>query len=212
MGELPPLLTPQGPGVPRARRPGFPRVEDSGTSCSSFVIFRLMIDLPIIRRIRFWYFVSAFPFTSRYWLLHGSPRPCCPVFPLVYFPFLASGYLRLVPHLHDPGSFSSPYACVSLQLLSRSPLRYLQFVRFIRRGLCVHRRSSLFPDFLSDSGSTAPVSGLGFCGPRVAPKRSHTTPPERQKYQGNVWPINFSSILEQFTGNRGLRGCFSIAN
>ena len=46
MGELPPLLTPQGPGVPRARRPGFPRVEDSGTSCSSFVIFRLMIDLP----------------------------------------------------------------------------------------------------------------------------------------------------------------------
>jgi len=46
MGELPPLLTPQGPGVPRARRPGFPRVDDSGTSCSSFVIFRLMIDLP----------------------------------------------------------------------------------------------------------------------------------------------------------------------
>jgi hypothetical protein len=88
---------------------------------------------------------SAFPFTSRYWLLHGSPRPCCPVFPLVSFPFLASGYLCLVPHLHDPGSFSSPYACVSLQLLSRSPLRYLQIVRFIRRGLCVHRRSSLSP-------------------------------------------------------------------
>ena len=145
MGELPPLLTPQGPGVPRARRPGFPRVEDSGTSCSSFVIFRLMIDLPFIRRIRFWYFVSAFPFTSRYWLLHGSPRPCCLVFPLVSFPFLASGYLCLVHHLHDPGSFSSPYACVSLQLLSRCPLRYLQFFRFIRRGLCVHRRSSLSP-------------------------------------------------------------------
>jgi hypothetical protein len=104
-----------------------------------------MIDLPFIRRIRFWYFVSAFPFTSRYWLLHGSPRPCCPVFPSVYFPFLASGYLCLVPHLHDPGSFSSPYACVSLQLLSRCPLRYLQFFRFIRRGLCVHRRSSLSP-------------------------------------------------------------------
>ena len=167
---------------------------------------------PFTRRIRFWYFVSAFPFTSRYWLLHGSPRPCCPVFPLVSFPFLASGYLRLVPHLHDPGSFSSPYACVSLQLLSRSPLRYLQFVRFIRRGLCVHRRSSLFPDFLSDSGSTAPVSGLGFCGPRVAPKRPHTTPPERQRTQGNGWLINISPILEQFTGNRGHWGCFSIAN
>ena len=121
------------------------RVDDSGTSCSSFVIFRLMIDLPFIRRIRFWYFVSAFPFTSRYWLLHGSPRPCCLVFPLVSFPFLASSYLCLVPHLHDPGSFSSPYACVSLQLLSRSPFRFLQFVRFIRRSLCVHRRSSLSP-------------------------------------------------------------------
>ena len=142
MGELPPLLTPQGPGVPRARRPGFPRVDDSGTSCSSFVIFRLMIDLPFIRRIRFRYFVSAFPFTSRYWLLHGSPRPCCLVFPLVSFPFLASGYLCLVPHLHDPGLFSAPYAHVSLQLLSRSPLRFLQFLRFIRRDLCVHRRSS----------------------------------------------------------------------
>ena len=145
MGELPPLLTPQGPGVPRARRPGFPRVDDSGTSRSSFVIFRLMIDLPFICRIRFWFFVSKFPFTSRYWLLHGSPRPCCPMFPLVSFPFLASGYLCLVPHLHDPGSFSSPYACVSLQLLSRSPFRYLQFVRNIRRGFCVHRRSSQSP-------------------------------------------------------------------
>ena len=194
MGELPPLLTPQGPGVPRARRPGFPRVEDSGTSCSSFVIFRLVKDLPFTRRIRFWYFVSAFPFTSRYWLLHGSPRPCCPVFPLVSFPFLASSYLRLVPHLHDPGSFSSPYACVSLQLLSRSPLRYLQFVRFIRRGLCVHRTLQPIPDFLSDLGSTAPVSGLGFCGPRVAPKRPHTTPPERQETQGRARHINISSI------------------
>ena len=102
-------------------------------------------DLPFTCRIRFWYFVSAFPFTSRYWLLHGSPRPCCLVFPSVSFPFLASGYLYLVPHLHDPGSFSSPYACVSLQLISRSPLRCLQFVRYIRRGLCVHRRSSLTP-------------------------------------------------------------------
>ena len=103
MGELPPLLTPQGPGVTWARRPRFPRVDDSGTSCSSFVIFRLVIDLPFTRRIRFWYFVSAFPFTSRYWLLHGSPRPCCPVFPLVSFPFLASGY----PHVGSTAASSS---------------------------------------------------------------------------------------------------------
>jgi len=147
MGELPPLLTPQGPGVPRARRPGIPRVDDSGTSCSPFAIFRLLRDLPLLRRIRFRYFVSAFPFTSRYWLLHGSPRPRCLVFPSVSFPFLASGFLHLVPHFRDPGSFSSPYARVSLQLLSRSPLPCVQFVRFIRRCLHVHRRSGSSPIF-----------------------------------------------------------------
>ena len=145
MGELPPLLTPQGPGVTWARRPRFPRVDDSGTSCSSFAIFRLSRDLPPNRRIRFWYFVSAFPSTSRYWLLHGSPRPCCLMFPSVSFPFVSSGFLHFVPHLCDPGLFSSPYAHVSLQLLSRSPLRFLQFVRFIRRDLRVHIRSSLSP-------------------------------------------------------------------
>ena len=32
MGELPPLHTPQGPGIPRALRPRFPRVDSSGTS------------------------------------------------------------------------------------------------------------------------------------------------------------------------------------
>ena len=90
----------------------------------------------LVFRLRFSFHVSIL----------ASPRvspPCCLVFPLVSFPFLASSYLCLVPHLHDPGSFSSPYACVSLQLLSRSPFRFLQFVRFIRRSLRVHRRSSL---------------------------------------------------------------------
>ena len=140
MGELPPLLTPQGPGVTRARRPGIPRVDDSGTSCSSFVLFRLLRDLPLFCRIRFSHTVSSFSSTSRYWLLHGSPRPCCPVFPLVSFPFLASGFLRLVPHLHDPDSFSSSYACVSLQLKSCSPLPCVRFVQFSRRYLHVHRR------------------------------------------------------------------------
>ena len=145
MGELPPLLTPQGPGVTWARRPRFPRVDDSGTSCSSFVIFRLLLDLPPNRRIRFRYFVSAFPSTSRYWLLHGSLRPCCPVFPSASFPFVSSSFLHFVSHLCDPGLFSAPYAHVSLQLLSRSPFRFLQFLRFIRRDLCVHRRSSPSP-------------------------------------------------------------------
>ena len=92
----------------------------------------------LVFRLRFSFHVSIL----------ASPRVSPPLLPgvsLGFLPFLASGYLCLVPHLHDPGSFSSPYACVSLQLLSRSPLRYLQFVRIIRRGLCVHRRSSHSP-------------------------------------------------------------------
>ena len=176
MGELPPLLTPQGPGVPRARRPGIPRVDDSGTSRSSFVIFRLMIDLPFICRIRFWYFVSALPFTSQYWLLHGSPRPCCLVFPSVSFPFLASSYLFLVPHQHDPGSFSSPYACVSLQLLTRSPLRYLQFVRFIRRGFA-STDASAYPRFPFGARFYRPGFGARFLWPASrAEAPSHHSP------------------------------------
>ena len=131
---------------------------------------------PFIRRIRFWYFVSAFPFTSRYWLLHGSPRPCCPVFPLVSFPFLASGYLFLVPHLHDPGSFSSPYARVSLQLLTRSPLRYLQFVRFIRRGFA-STDASAFPRFPFESRFYRPGFGARFLWPASrAEAPSHHSP------------------------------------
>jgi len=176
MGELPPLLTPQGPGVPWARRPRFPRVDDSRTSCSSFAIFRLMRDLPLLRRIRFWYFVSAFPFTSRYWLLHGSPRPCCPVFPSVSFPFLASGSLCLVPHLRDPGLFHFPYARVSLQLPTHSPLPCVRFVRFVRRCLHTPHRVLAFSDHLSALGFTAPVSGAGSWPASRAEAPSHHSP------------------------------------
>ena len=120
-----------------------------GRRLRNFVLFLChfptLVRSPSNRRIRFRYFVSAFPSTSRYWLLHGSLRPCCPVFPSASFPFVSSSFLHFVSHLCDPGLFSSPYAHVSLQLLSRSPLRFLQFLRFIRRDLCVHRRSSLSP-------------------------------------------------------------------
>ena len=141
MGELPPLLTPQGPGVARARRPGISRVDDSGTSRSSFVIFRQNRDLPLFCRIRFGCFVSDLPSTSRYWLLHGSPRPCCQVFPSVSIPFLASSFFHFVSHLHDPGSFSSPYACVSLQLQPSSYLSCVRFVLNLRR--CIHAHMTL---------------------------------------------------------------------
>ena len=68
----------------------------------------------LVIRLRFSFHVSIL----------ASPRVSPPLLPgvsLVSFPFLASGYLCLVPHLHDPGSFSSPYACVSLQLYLALP-------------------------------------------------------------------------------------------
>ena len=43
------------------------------------------------------------------------------------------------------------------------------------------RRSDYLPLSFRIPGSAAPFSGLGYCGPRVAPKRPHTTPQERQK-------------------------------
>jgi hypothetical protein len=60
--------------------------------------------------------------------------------------------------------------------------------------LHVHRRSGSLPDFLSDFGSTAPASGLGICGPRIAPKRPRTTPPERQGQQASDRHINVSRL------------------
>ena len=42
-------------------------------------------------------------------------------------------------------------------------------------------RSDSSPFSFRIPGSAAALSRLGFCGPRVAPKRPHTTPQERQK-------------------------------
>ena len=92
MGEHPPLLTPQGPGVPRARRPGFPRVEDSGTSCSPFVIFRLLSDLSLFCRLRFCFLpLDILLPRSDTSSSTGLPALVAQVFPSVSFPFLASG-------------------------------------------------------------------------------------------------------------------------
>ena len=131
MGELPPLLTPQGPGVPRARRPGIPRVDDSGTSRSSFVIFRLMIDLPFICRIRFWYFVSEFPFTSRYWLSTGLPA-------LVAWCFLRfpSPSLRLV--------ISASFPTYMTQVHSHPPTHVYLFSSYLALPFVTSSSSEIF--------------------------------------------------------------------
>ena len=83
-------------------------------------------------------------------------------------------------------STSSPLPPVSFPFL---PLPFVQFspvlstfVRFVlppsSRPLGV---PTLSPFSFRIPGSAAPFSGLGYCGPRVAPKRPHTTPQERQK-------------------------------
>ena len=82
-------------------------------------------------------------------------------------------------------SASSPLPPVSFPFL---PLPFVQFspvlstlVRFVlppsSRPLGV---PTLPPFSFRIPGSAAPFSGLGYCGPRVAPKRPHTTPKKRQ--------------------------------
>jgi len=115
MGELPPLHTPQGPDVPRALRPRFPRVDSSGTSrvpssrsasfpflpfpCVQFspvlstsLIFSLQGSRPPFRALRF----LPLPSLSLRPVLSGSlhgpiqvpPRISPPLFPRVSLRFL----------------------------------------------------------------------------------------------------------------------------
>ena len=108
MGELPPLHTPQGPGVPRALRPGFPPG-------------RLLSDL-MLRLL-----ASLSPFVA----LRFLPLPCVRFSPLrssslsrgvsppfafsASFPFFPLPCVRFSPVLSTsfltplPGSFSSPF-------------------------------------------------------------------------------------------------------
>ena len=94
MGELPPSCsTPQGPDVPRAFRPGFPRVDSSRTSSA------------LSSRS------ASFPFNLRLWFspLHSSSlsRGVSPPFAFsVSFPFLPLPCVRFSPvlssSLHGP--------------------------------------------------------------------------------------------------------------
>ena len=193
MGEHPPLLTPQGPGVPRARRPGFPRVEDSGTSCSPFVIFRLLNDLSLFCRLRFRSYLSVFSFHDS---IRAPPRVSPPLLPKC-FPQFPSPSLRPVlstsfPTFPRPRFILIPLrACISAASLSLSPS--LRPVPPISSPLA-------FPSTDVPALPRSPFESrfyrLGFearfCGPRVAPKRPHTTPPERQRTQGCDRHINLS--------------------
>ena len=185
MGEHPPLLTPQGPGVPRARRPGFPRVEDSGTSCSPFVIFRLLIDLSLFCRLRFRSCLSTFFFHDP---IRAPPRVSPPLLPKS-FPQFSSPSLRQVlsASFH---SFPRPRfiliplrACISAASFSLSPS--LRPVPPISSPLPSRPQTfQLFPDLLSNLGSTAPALGLGFVARES--RRSALTPLPRSGKETRV--------------------------
>ena len=231
MGEHPPLLTPQGPGVSRARRPGFPRVEDSRTS-------RVLSSFPDSLGITPPFAVSASRPGSHHFFPRfdtgsstGLPALVALVFPSASFPFLPFPCVQFSPVLSTLvrayllGMVPLPRLCFPLPSLSLRPvlsssvtfssaspplppasfpflpLPFVQFspvlstlVRFVlppsSRPLGV---PTLLPFSFRIPGSAAPLSGLGFCGPRVAPKRPHTTPQERQRQQGRFGHLNLPS-------------------
>ena len=111
MGELPPLHTPQGPDVPRALRPRFPRVDSSGTS-----------RVPSSRSASFPFLASSSLHFAHLLSSGESPPLSRSPLPSPSFPFLASRSLRFSP-LRSPHRFlllPSP----SFPFLASSSLRF----------------------------------------------------------------------------------------
>ena len=133
MGEHPPLLTPQGPGIPRARRPGFPRVEDSRTS-------RVPSSFPDSLGIAPLFAVSASRLGSHHFFPRldtgsstGLPALVTLVFPSASFPFLPLPCVQFSPVLSTfRYSFlhGSLRPCSLVFLLRFLPVLPLPCVRF----------------------------------------------------------------------------------
>ena len=110
MGELPPLHTPQGPGIPRALRPRFPRVDSSGTS-------RVPPSRSVISHLT--HLLSP----------RESPPSSCSPFPLLAILTIPlHGPIQLPPRISPP-SFARvslrflPFPCVQFSPLC-SPRRF----------------------------------------------------------------------------------------
>mgnify|MGYP007101495717 FL=1 len=175
MGELPPLHTPQGPGVPRASRPGFPRVDSSGTSSA-----------PSSRSASFPFLASGsrrsppfVPHSASRFVLLPLPRVSPRASTLTRFLFSPLPVRLRFPQLPPP------FSPVSFPIL---PLPFVQFSPVLSTFFLFGSPVVFPPTWRSDSspisfrisGSAAALSRLGFCGPQVAPKRPHTTPEKRQ--------------------------------
>ena len=139
-------------------------------------------------------------------------------FPLVSLPFLASGFL----HFCSPHPISRIVSISGSFPFSRVPLQHGFLVRFVFSPRRVRFRFpqlppsllspslrpaistsvllpsprpqtiQLFPVHLSDPGSTSPTLRIRLLWPAGLPKRTHTTPPERQSQQGKRRQINLS--------------------
>ncbi len=124
----------------------------------------------------------------------ASPRVSPPLLPSVSLGLLPLRCLRFSPPsspLTRPRFILIPLRmCISSAPNSLSP-SLPPVCPICSPRLCVHRRSS-FPRSSFDSRFYRPGFGARFCGPRVAPKRPHTTPPERQRTQGRDRHINIS--------------------
>ena len=232
MGELPPSRsTPQGPGVPWALRPRFPRVDSSRTS-------RVLLSRSVISHFAHLLSLRGLPPSSRspFLLLailtiplHGPiqlpprispplfvrvslrflPLPCVQ-FSLLCFPrrfqfqslFPFRAYLLGIvlclgfgfPRCRFGFAFPQlppPFPPVSFPFL---PLPCVQFSPVLSTFVLFGSPAVFPPTWRSDyppfsfqiTGSTAAFSRLGFCGPRVAPKRPHTSSKEAAKFTGQA--------------------------
>jgi hypothetical protein len=154
MGELPPLHTPQGPDVPRALRPKFPRVDSSGTS-----------RVPSSRSASFPFLASSSLHFAHLLSSGESPPLSRSPLPSPSFPFLASRSLRFSP-LSSACISSGWFLCLGC-VFSFFPLPCVQFfpvrLRFPQLPLSfLLLPSPSFPFLSSSSLRFSPLSSASF--------------------------------------------------
>ena len=154
MGELPPLHTPQGPDVPRALRPRFPRVDSSGTS-----------RVPSSRSASFPFLASSSLHFAHLLSSGESPPLSRSPLPSPSFPFLASSSLRFSP-LSSARISSGWFLCLGC-VFPFFPLPCVQFfpvrLRFPQLPLSfLLLPSPSFPFLSSSSLRFSPLSSASF--------------------------------------------------
>ena len=155
MGELPPSCsTPQGPGGPRASRPGFLRVDSSGTSSA-----------PSSRSASFPFLASSSLHFTHLLSPGAFPPPSRSPLPSPSFPFLASSSLRFSP-LSSARISSGWFLCLGC-VFPFFPLPCVQFfpvrLRFPQLPLSfLLLPSPSFPFLSSSSLRFSPLSSASF--------------------------------------------------